>query len=76
MNEDIIPSFLFSLKKETKVFDLLSNSVANDIKTVNPICICPICYNNVFLAFKPNNCSHLFCNYCISVWKKMKKKYP
>ena len=76
MDSKVIPSFIISLKKDIKIFDLLSNNIENNIQTFNPICSCPICYNKVYYAYKPNNCSHLFCKRCISSWRKVKKQCP
>jgi E3 ubiquitin-protein ligase Topors len=76
MNINVLPSFLFSINKEKSVFDLLSNNLNNNIPIVKPICTCPICFQNTYDAFQPNNCIHLFCNNCIRIWSKIKKQCP
>ena len=43
----------------------------------NDIYKCPICYKIiVFKAFRPSNCSHLFCEKCLVTWSKTKKLCP
>ncbi|GIX86624.1 e3 ubiquitin-protein ligase rnf8 [Caerostris extrusa] len=44
-------------------------------KIVEDGLLCIIC-NEAFVKATALNCSHTFCNYCISVWKKKQKKCP
>ena len=37
---------------------------------------CPICYRMIFAAKKPSNCSHIFCNICLDIWKEQSNTCP
>lgn len=37
---------------------------------------CPICFQRVGCARRPDNCIHIFCSSCIELWKKDSNKCP
>ena len=37
---------------------------------------CPICYQRVKSAVRPEHCYHVFCNYCLKKWAKRNKICP
>lgn len=37
---------------------------------------CPICYRIIFEAKKPLNCTHIFCDVCLDIWKKHSHTCP
>ncbi|GIX92570.1 e3 ubiquitin-protein ligase rnf8 [Caerostris darwini] len=57
--------------------DLKVNKITAEVhqKIVEDGLLCIIC-NEAFVKATALNCSHTFCNYCISVWKKKQKKCP
>lgn len=58
------------------VFDLLSLPIINNIPPLKPLSQCPICLLYYVEVYRPNCCSHTFCNYCITKWSKIKKQCP
>ena len=37
---------------------------------------CPICLGEVLSPVHPNPCKHIFCRYCIGIWKKQTNICP
>jgi peroxin-2 len=61
--------FLFPLINFDKLFKklknmLISSKIDERIKNL-PDKICPICNNNIEIAFESVECGHLFCYFCI-----------
>lgn len=60
-----------------KVFDLTKSPIANKIIPVKDLYIkCPICMDFTLKVFRPDVCSHWFCETCIQIWTKYKKECP
>ena len=51
MNCKVIPDFLFCIKKERKIFDLLSNNYINPLPVIYKKYSCPICYQQISHAY-------------------------
>ena len=76
MKSDVIPDFLFGIERERKIFDLLDNNFINPLPVLYQKYSCPICYQLLYHAYQPNNCTHLYCKKCIDIWTKIKKQCP
>lgn len=76
MNSKVIPDFLFNIKKERKIFDLLNNNYNNQLPVIYHKYSCPICYQKIYHAYQLDNCTHLYCKNCIGAWAKIKKQCP
>ena len=73
---NFLPDFLDNSRRATKVLEILDmpNFINNlRSKTEN---ICPICFNYCIILTRINNCTHIYCNKCISKWLEMSNKCP
>ena len=73
--KNTLPDFLNNAK-QINVLDVVDisefiNKIKNKRKNT-----CPICLNFCVAPSKINNCTHIYCNRCISKWSKMSSKCP
>ena len=71
----VLPNFLANNNSSFPIFPQFNYLIINDIFIKKQL-TCPICLQVPKSLYRPNSCSHIFCQKCLNLWIDRKRNCP